>query len=88
MIVGASHGYAETVETLLKCSRVQIDMRSRYGQTALMKAAQAGKHNTFKILLDAGADYTIKNKQGKSAYDIAVEKGHVRLMDELKALSS
>ena len=86
LMCGASHGYPETLHTLLRCERVDINLVSRYGQTALMKAVQAGKLNTFQILVAAGADITVRNKQGKSAYDIAVERNHSHIIEEFRRI--
>lgn len=86
LMCGASHGYAETLHTLLKCDRVDINLLSRYGQTALMKAVQAGKLNTFQILVQAGADVSVRNKQGKSAYDIAMERNHQHIIEEFRRI--
>ena len=84
--VGASHGYTDTVKTLLLCERVDINLMSRYGQTALMKAVQAGKVSTFLLLMEAGADLSVRNKQGKGILDIAMEKNHENIVKELKRL--
>ena len=86
LMCGASHGYAETLHTLLKCDRVKIDLLSRYGQTALMKAVQAGKLNTFQILVQAGANISVRNKQGKSAFDIAMERNHQHIIEEFRRI--
>jgi ankyrin repeat protein len=86
LMCGASHGFIESVNTLLACKRVEVDLLSRYGQTALMKAVQAGKLNTFTLLVTAGANVNIRNKQGRSALDIAIERNHVQLIEELRRL--
>lgn len=41
------------------------------GNTSLMLASQAGQATKVKILLDAGADISIQNKNGKSALQLA-----------------
>ncbi len=43
------------------------------GQTALMKAASTGDEKAVRILLDAGADYKLKNANGETALDYAIK---------------
>ena len=49
------------------------------GHTALMWAAWAGKGETTRALLSLGANVDLKNKEGKTALDIAREKGHIHV---------
>ncbi len=41
--------------------------------------------NIVKVLLEEGADPTIRNKEGKSALDLAVEAGESKLIDLLRS---
>ena len=52
--------------------------------TALMMAAGNDNATNTKILLDAGADKTLKNQDGKTAYDIAKEQNATEAMALLK----
>ena len=79
----ASLGHIDALETILKCNRLSIDKCSRYGQTALMKAILAGRYESVKILIAAGARVDISNKQGKSTLDIAKEKGHSLILNHI-----
>ena len=38
----------------------------------------------IELLLELGADKSIKNNDGKTAYDLALEKGHRELAELLK----
>ncbi len=49
-----------------------------------MWAAGQGHAQTVKFLLSAGADKSLKDNRGKTAYDIADEAGH---LDVKKALN-
>lgn len=49
-------------------------------QTALQSAAAAGRAEVVKLLLDAGADYQLEDKNGRSACDLA------EIHDEIRAL--
>ncbi|XP_072938114.1 3'-5' RNA helicase YTHDC2-like [Epargyreus clarus] len=49
---------------------------SRGARTGLMAAAARGLTHTAQQVLRIGADPTLKDKNGKTAYDYAVENGH------------
>lgn len=66
----ASIGNNEIVQLLLDHS-AYIDAESPNKTTPLMMAARAGKIMTIKLLLDEGADATLKNELGMSAIDFA-----------------
>ncbi|BBB91802.1 lipoprotein NlpI precursor [Methylomusa anaerophila] len=57
------------------------------GTTHLMTAAANNKLASAKILLEAGADPTRKNKDGKTALIIAIEKNNKELIDLLLPLT-
>jgi ankyrin repeat protein len=48
-----------------------IDAASPNDTTPLMMAARYGNAQTVKLLIDAGADVTLRNKQGMTARDFA-----------------
>ena len=55
------------------------------GETALICAAKRDNGiSAIKVLLDHGADKTIKDDNGKTAYDYAVENGNTELAEVLK----
>lgn len=71
----------------------QVNDRDKTGQTALMKAAQAGSHDMVKTLVTypARADISLRDNQGKTAVILAAAGGHqpivellVEMMPELK----
>ncbi|XP_011502913.1 PREDICTED: arf-GAP with SH3 domain, ANK repeat and PH domain-containing protein 1 isoform X2 [Ceratosolen solmsi marchali] len=53
-----------------------IDKTTTEGDTALHLSAKHDKAESMKLLLKAGADPTLRNKQGKTPLDIAQEVGH------------
>ena len=53
-----------------------IDKTTTEGDTALHLSAKHDKAEAMKLLLKAGADPTLRNKQGKTPLDIAQEVGH------------
>lgn len=50
---------------------VNLNLRNKEGRTAMMEAAFWGHSDLVKILLEAGTDKTIKDKQGLTALDLA-----------------
>jgi ankyrin repeat protein len=59
------------VVALLLEHHAYIDAESPNGTTPLMMAAQYGNALTVKLLLEAGADATVRNQQRLSALDFA-----------------
>ncbi len=66
----AAGGHLQIMELLLE-QYAFIDAQSPNGTTPLMMAAQYGSTAAVKLLLDAGADATMKNQLGLSAIDFA-----------------
>ena len=62
-----------------------LDVADTDGNTALHDAVRAGKLASVKLLLDAGADRTVKNKDGKVAADLC--KTHERATVKEVAIS-
>ena len=60
-----------------------INKRDRYGQTALMLAAQHGRAEVVRILLEHGADLDVTAKYGLSALMLAVSNGHTEVAKQL-----
>ncbi|WP_377865398.1 ankyrin repeat domain-containing protein [Bacillus sp. R86525] len=54
------------------------------GWTGLHEAALLGNEEIIILLLENGANKTIKKNDGKTAYDIALEKGHEHLLHHLQ----
>jgi uncharacterized protein len=66
----ATGGHLEIMQLLLDHD-AYIDAESPNGTTPLMMAAQYGTPAAAKLLLDAGADPTLKNQVGLTAVDFA-----------------
>ena len=78
----ATIGNDEIVQLLLDAS-AYIDAGSPNQTTPLMMAAREGKILTVKLLLDSGADETLKNDVGMSAIDFAKKFDHQDIVDGL-----
>lgn len=55
-------------------------------QTALHHAARNGHRRCLKVLVDAGASIDIKNKEGKTAMQVAYEAHEYECGDYLKTV--
>jgi ankyrin repeat protein len=77
----ATGGHLSVIEHLLENS-AYIDAESPNGSTPLMLAAMYGSPESVKLLIQAGADLTIKNQLGMTALDFAT-KGNRRNSQEL-----
>lgn len=78
----SSIGNNEIVGMLLEKS-AYIDAESPNRTTPLMMAALNGHIMTVKLLLDEGADATLKNEHGMNAIDIAKMQGHQDIAEGL-----
>jgi ankyrin repeat protein len=67
----ATGGHVPILEFLLDES-AYIDAESPNGTTPLMMAAMYGSPEAVKVLIQAGADLTLKNQLGMTALDFAV----------------
>lgn len=63
---------------------VDINIKDKYGNTALMWVSWEGYTNCIKILIDAGADINIQNKYGNTALKYAYWYGHTEIVKLLE----
>jgi len=66
-------GHNEMVQYLVNECKLNVNVQDNYGDTALHDAAKFGHETVAKILLDAGANTTLKNKAGKEPLVVAEE---------------
>ena len=71
-------GDVQTVLDLLG-QGADVDARNRYGQTALMLAAQAGRREVVETLIAHRAKLNITAKFGLSALMLAIVAGHAEV---------
>lgn len=79
----SSEASAAMVQLLLD-AHAYIDAASPNESTPLMMAARYGHRDTVHLLLESGADVTIKNQQGFTALDFAVGAGRRDIADPIR----
>jgi uncharacterized protein len=81
----ALYGRKEIVGMLLKDPKINVNAASAQGHdTALMLAAGRGYKEIVEMLLHAGADKTIENKNGRTAEKIAQLNRHPGLANYIR----
>jgi ankyrin repeat protein len=88
LMLAAHAGHREIVETLL-ARRADLNITAKFGLSALMLAVVARHAEVARVLAKAGADLSLLGTgapgfAGKTAYDLAVERGMPELSPELK----
>ena len=83
----AYHGTVESMESLLAHKPpARPNLQSRDGITALHRAVYSGDNPAkVRLLLDYGADKTIRNSWGQTALDCAREYNHTECINVLKS---
>lgn len=74
---------ASDIVQLLLDHYAYIDAESPNKTTPLMMAARGGQRKTVTLLLDEGADASLKNDQGFSAFDLAKKFDHADIAEVL-----
>ena len=67
------------VNSILKF-RQNLNIQDNYGNTALIYAAGTGMSDLVEALLKKGADKSVARRDGRTAYDIAVQKNNTYIM--------
>jgi hypothetical protein len=78
-------GQAPAMVRLLLEHHAYIDAESPNGTTPLMMAAHYGNPTVVKILLEEGADPSIKNQQGLTAIDFARRANRAEVVETIAA---
>jgi len=80
----ANPNNAAVAQLLIDC-RANLTVRQSSGLTPLHYAAANGLEAIVKNLIDRGVDRAVKDNSGKTARDLALEKGHAAVADLLKS---
>jgi hypothetical protein len=87
LIVTTYHGATECVELLLARDgdALELDAVDKDGDTALHLAAWKNHPTIAQLLLQAGADPTVRNRNGRTPLDVAQSRGHQQCKALLQA---
>src|SRR6266853_1979671 len=88
LMLAAHAGHRGVVEALI-AHGADLNTTAKYGLSALMLALVAGHADVARLLADAGTDLGLRGTgapgfAGKSAYDLAVERGMHKLSAALE----
>lgn len=81
---GTSQNQVEMVKLLLDNS-AYIDAASPNGSTPLMMAAMYGRSDVLKVLIEEGADASLRNEKGLTAIDFAQQVGRSANVEAIAA---
>uniref|UniRef100_A0A1E1XCT4 Osteoclast-stimulating factor 1 n=1 Tax=Amblyomma aureolatum TaxID=187763 RepID=A0A1E1XCT4_9ACAR len=77
----AAHGgHAECARILLSIPGVQIDVQNKLGDTPLHSGAWKGHSDIVRMLLNAGANKSVKNKEGRTPLELASDPETIALL--------
>ena len=83
LLVAAADGRPIELEALL-AGGANIDSRDRTGETALMKSVKRRDLESVRLLLDAGADWSITDFGGSTLADLASRSQAADILAELR----
>ena len=84
-MLAASKGRVEIAEAIIQAGAI-VNARSDASWAALHKAAfDQSKRDVIDLLMHSGADIEARNKAGKTALQLAEEKGHRDIVRVMKA---
>ena len=72
----AAKGSEESIELLLKQPGIELDIPDQFGQTPLLRSADAGHTKSIRMLLDKRANVKLADCEGRTALSLAAIKGH------------
>ena len=89
LMLAAHAGHREVAETLI-AHRANLNRTAKCGLSAVMLALVAGHADVARLLARAGADLSLRGTgapgfAGKTAYDLAVERGLLELSADMKS---
>ena len=84
----AECGNNEVLSYLIKGNYYDIDTYDPLQNTALIAASKNGQVETVALLLDLGANTSLTDKNGKTAWDYAVEQQNTQLLALLRDSNS
>ena len=81
-------GKHESVKLLITAGAQVNTQESRFGHTPLVSAARTGDLDVIQTLLESGADPKIFTKDGRVAYQVALQYQHPEAADLIRTYSA
>lgn len=85
--MAACYGKTDNISYLLDCGAPIDEVPHGVYRSALSEAALNGNVTAVKLLLEKGADLDVKDRNGKSALDLAMKNNHAHCVDILREAS-
>jgi ankyrin repeat protein len=83
--LAANQGHGEACRSLVSTCGANVDIRASNGWTPLMNAAANNRLQCVEVLLELGADITLRSDSNKTALELAREGGYPEIADFLEA---
>ena len=83
-MLAADNGHADVVALLLQTQPNMVNNKNEFGNTALMLAARSGHVKIVTMLLNAGAEADMRNRDKQNAEIMAEHAGHTEVVKALK----
>ncbi|WP_413585443.1 ankyrin repeat domain-containing protein [Bdellovibrio sp. HCB274] len=83
LLITAAKSSEKTTRLILKKNKSVIDQKNALGNTALIESVLAGYDNIAKVLVQNGANQSVKNNEGKTALDLSKELKNTSLISIL-----
>lgn len=80
LMIAAIQGTLPIFNKTLNISGIDINLQTTDGHTALMFATHLDRAEIVKKLLEAGADWSIKNNLNETALDLAKKQSHLEIV--------
>jgi ankyrin repeat protein len=81
----AYKGHGEACRAFVSTCRANVDSRNDWGSTPLILAAANNKLQCVEVLVELGADFTLRGQGDKTALDRARKEGHTEVVALLEA---
>ncbi|XP_046558367.1 putative ankyrin repeat protein RF_0381 [Haliotis rubra] len=79
--VACIHGSASIVNFILLKHVVDINGRGKYGRTPVMLAAEFGNSDVFELLVQHGADVTLRDDDGNNILHVSCSGDNVKIIN-------
>jgi ankyrin repeat protein len=87
LMTASALGHTEVVRLIIKsagCSKEYLNEKDKEGYTALHGATNNGHAQIVRLLLDAGADPSVKDATGRTAFLDGAQRGYLEIVQALQ----